>query len=107
MIDISSEDLLSLGEAAKLIPGRPHCTTIWRWSCRGVAGVQLESIKLGRTRYTSREALQRFAARLARADPLQQSPTPSAKKRLRQAEAELDQAGIRADNGGATTGEMG
>jgi hypothetical protein len=66
MINISTETLLNLGQAARLLPpgrqGRPtHPSTILRWITRGVRGCKLEAIRLGGSVYTSREALQRFA----------------------------------------------
>ena len=73
MIDISTEQLLTLPQAARVRPhgrlGRPtHPSTVYRWISRGVRGaagvVQLEGVRLGGSWYTSREALQRFADRL-------------------------------------------
>lgn len=62
MIDIRSEELLSLPEACKRIPGRPHLATIYRWITNGVRGVVLESIAIGGKRFTSVEAIGRFVA---------------------------------------------
>jgi hypothetical protein len=69
MIDINTEHLLTLAQAARLRPagrqGRPtHPSTVYRWISRGLRGHRLESIRLGGTLYTSREALQRFAEQL-------------------------------------------
>jgi hypothetical protein len=66
VIDIATEHLLTLAQAARLCPGgrqgRPtHSSTIYRWTEYGVRGHKLEAIRLGGTLYTSREALQRFA----------------------------------------------
>jgi hypothetical protein len=66
MIDIATEHLIAIGEVPKHIPCRPngkriHISAVYRWVQRGVRGVQLESIRLGGTAYTSTEALQRFA----------------------------------------------
>jgi len=61
-IDISSETLLSLTDAAKTLPGRPHVSSLHRWRLRGVRGVKLETILIGGRRYTTQEALARFAA---------------------------------------------
>ena len=69
MIDPESETLISLTDAAKLSPGRPNVTTVWRWRNRGVRGVKLETGLFGGRRMTSREALARFfAATTAAAD---------------------------------------
>lgn len=67
-----SEDLFSLPEAAKLLPRRrlgrkPHPSCLYRWTTAGFKGVILESVQVGGTRCTSREALDRFFARLSRA----------------------------------------
>jgi len=71
MIDLKSEALLTMAQAARLRPlgrgGRPtHPSTIYRWISRGVRGFRLEGIRLGGTLYTSREALQRFAEKLTK-----------------------------------------
>ncbi|MCC7085498.1 MAG: DUF1580 domain-containing protein, partial [Pirellulales bacterium] len=56
MIDVSRETLCSLPEACRLIPGRPHLATIYRWFRRGVrGGIRLETALVGGRRYTSRE----------------------------------------------------
>jgi hypothetical protein len=69
MIDPSCECLISLGNVPKLCPGRrggkrPHVSCIYRWTTTGCRGVVLESIQVGGTRCTSREALARFFPRL-------------------------------------------
>lgn len=68
-IDPHTETLFSLTEAARLLPKRrggkrPHLSCIYRWTTRGCKGVILESIQIGGTRCTSREALGRFFERL-------------------------------------------
>ena len=57
-----NEDLISLSQAARELPGRPHLSTIWRWTTRGVRGVVLETLVVAGRRFTSHEALQRFVA---------------------------------------------
>lgn len=63
-IDALSEELLTFGQAARRArpngsrPAAP--STIWRWHSKGIAGVRLETVCMGGTRYTSAEALQRF-----------------------------------------------
>lgn len=74
MIDISTERLVTLAQAARIRPpgrrGRPtHPSTVYRWISRGVKGQKLEAVRLGGTLYTSAEALQRFADRLTSAAP--------------------------------------
>jgi hypothetical protein len=69
MIADKTETLISLAEAAKAVPsrraGRPtHISCIYRWTTSGVRGVVLESIQIGGSRFTSREAISRFFAAL-------------------------------------------
>ena len=61
MIEIQTESLLSISDAAKSRPSRPHVSTLWRWINRGVRGVQLETCLIGGRRFTSVEALERFS----------------------------------------------
>ena len=96
---MTNETLLSLPAAARILPGRPHLSTLHRWRLRGVRSVKLETFLIGGRRYTSREALERFIERTtAAANGL--SPPTSARtqsRRLRSiacAENELDDAGI-------------
>ena len=70
---LNDEHLITLGEAAKLAPGRPHTSAIWRWCRKGVkaAGgrrIFLEHSRFGRRVFTTREALERFDRALADAD---------------------------------------
>jgi hypothetical protein len=70
MIDSASETLITLIQAADELPRRrrgpkTHISTLFRWSTAGCRGVVLETIQVGRTRCTSREALQRFFERLS------------------------------------------
>jgi hypothetical protein len=74
MIDIHSEPLLPLSEAASLVPAacrgkKTHLSTVLRWILDGVRGpdgtrVRLEGVRLGRRWMTTRTSLQRFAERL-------------------------------------------
>lgn len=102
MIDIQTEAVFSLTEAAKskCLPRRrkgkrPHVVTLFRWATVGVRGVVLETIQCGGTRCTSVEAIQRFFERCT--DPSRRPPTSTSKSRERQikkAEADLAEAGI-------------
>jgi hypothetical protein len=70
MIDLKTETLLPLSEAAKKIPPnrsgkKVHTSTVLRWILKGVKGVALEGTRLGGRWLTSLEALQRFGDRLA------------------------------------------
>ena len=62
MIDLNSEKLLTLEQAAeKLLVSK---ASLYRWITQGYQGVKLEAIKLGVNWRTSEEALQRFGDRL-------------------------------------------
>lgn len=70
MIDVTNEQLLPIRDVPRQLPARPngkrlHISVVYRWIMRGVRGVVLESVRIGGTTYTSREALQRFADRLS------------------------------------------
>jgi Protein of unknown function (DUF1580) len=70
MIDSASETLISLADAAGELPRRRrgckvHVSCLYRWSTVGCRGIVLETLQVGGTRCTSREALQRFFERLS------------------------------------------
>src|SRR5262245_25709166 len=94
--DVHGESLISLPEACKVIPGRPHLATVYRWFQRGVrGGIKLETALVGGRRFTSREAVQRFVDR--RSGPPAESMaarTPSQRQRAAEkANNELAKAG--------------
>lgn len=70
-IDALNEELLTFGKAARRArpkdspPAAP--STICRWHAKGIAGVRLETLCMGGTRYTSAEALQRFFSAITQA----------------------------------------
>ena len=90
-IELSSETLISLTEATKHLPRRrggkkPHVSCLYRWTKSGCKGVILESIQVGGTRCTSREALARFFDALTFGDS-HNRPIRSTSQRKRAAEA--------------------
>ncbi len=102
-IDSLSERLVSFHEAAKLLPlrrgGRPcNVATLYRWSTAGCKGIVLETIQVGCTKCTSREALDRFFRALTakmNGQPVAPAPAPRAHRAaVRRAERILDKAGI-------------
>ena len=108
-IDVEKEAPLSLSEAAKRVPKvngrRVHASTIYRWCRRGLKGVRLEYVRIGRRMATSAEALKRFFSALAEADgdppahrharASERSPSRAARAReIAQSEAKLDEAGL-------------
>jgi hypothetical protein len=105
VIDTTLETLITFSEATSFAPSRhPGCklstTTIWRWAEHGVRGIKLESVYVGGSRYTSREALARFAAattavRQGGTPAPPPVPVPAHRRRDRErVERALDEAGI-------------
>jgi hypothetical protein len=101
MIDPQTETLISLTAATKHFPARragkkPHVSCIYRWTKDGCRGVKLESVQVGGTRCTSREAIARFIQRLTEgAQGLPHQLTrPQRARLIEQASRELDEAGI-------------
>jgi hypothetical protein len=69
MIDSTTEHLISLADAARMVPcrrggRRTHISTIYRWTTVGIGGIKLESLQCGGGRATSKEAMARFFQRL-------------------------------------------
>jgi len=95
MLDLTNESPLSLTEATKYLPSlggrRLHVSTLWRWARRGCHGVRLEYSRLGHRVVTTKEALSRFAARLAEADAEADAASP------------LEREAVRCQTGGART----
>jgi hypothetical protein len=100
MIDLASETIISLSEVPKHLPAkrgrRFHLATIYRWAQCGLRGVRLETLRLGGSRVTSVEALQRFAERLTNpAAGDADGRTDARRERAAEAvEAQLDRLGI-------------
>ncbi|WP_422927034.1 DUF1580 domain-containing protein [Singulisphaera sp. PoT] len=78
-------------------------STIYRWSTSGCRGVVLETIQIGGSRWSSREALQRFFEELTAARTRAKSPGAQAQqgrstsqrlKALAVADRELDAMGV-------------
>ncbi len=106
-IDITTERLIGLDEAAKLFPGRDggtvHPFTVGLYARRGKLGVRLETLLAGPRRCTSLEAVARFieavtAARDAKSPRPDHAPVAGRTKRdaaraARQAIKELEAAG--------------
>lgn len=94
MIDLTAERLLTLNEAAALLPGRPSIATLWRWRTKGIRGRKLECVVIGGRPYTSLAALQRFGEQRGGAN-FQPIRSPKQRERaIAAAEHELRQAGI-------------
>jgi len=76
----AGEELFTLAEATKVMPRvngrRPAVCTLWRWCRKGLHGVHLEYLRIGRNIVTSRQALLRFFANLAAVDKQQDDGRP-------------------------------
>ena len=55
-----TKTILTLAQAAQLLPHRPNAHTLWRWSSRGLRGVKLKTFKVGRSHCTTAELLTQF-----------------------------------------------
>jgi hypothetical protein len=65
MIDIQTETLITLAQAAAEMPRRRQgkrvsIVTLWRWATQGSRGIFLESLETPSGKVTSKEALARF-----------------------------------------------
>jgi hypothetical protein len=74
MIDLNIEEAITLAAATRLRlvqrnGRRPDVSTLWRWAMRGRRGVRLETIQIGGSRCTSREAILRFFTRISTDKP--------------------------------------
>jgi hypothetical protein len=95
VIDLLNENLLTLAQAAKCLPGRPHLSTLARWARGMKDGRRLATVKIGGRVYTSTESLARFAAaanNLMANVTLEISKSHQAK--LEQLDRELDAEGL-------------
>ena len=99
-IKLESESVIRLTEVPKLLPVGPngrrvHIATLYRWSTGGCRGVRLETVQVGATRCTSREALQRFVDRLTYGSAKTPAKVSAQRQReIDEAEAELEREGI-------------
>ena len=71
-MSVMDEELLTLVEAAKVVPKvdgrRVHVNTLWRWCRKGLRGVRLEHLHIGSRIVTSEEAIRRFLTALTEAE---------------------------------------
>lgn len=89
---VSEVEYITLEEACKIAPGRPHKNTLIRWCDRGYSGIRLKSWRMGRRRFTTRRALDDFLC--ATSGLSKPNPCESISARQRAAEARLDALGI-------------
>ena len=83
-IDLQSEQLIAISEVPRYLPKRngkrTHYQTVFRWVTKGSGGRFLESVRVGKRRFTSLEALHRFvehchpqSSRLARQESIERA----------------------------------
>lgn len=106
MVHLSSEKLISLAKASRLLPRfdgkkHPHPSTLWRWCTRGLDGVKLDHVHVGRRICTSAEALDRFLNRHQRSHGSRAETASTSRSiedrtttRLRDVSDRLNQEGI-------------
>lgn len=98
-IDLTTEELILFSDLPKHLPKQPsgkklHLSAAYRWKNQGICGVRLETIFVAGSRYTTKQALNRFWHRVTAAkDGVTYSPTKSAKKLQKQASDELEKEG--------------
>ena len=98
MIDVTSETLILPTEVTKVLPKqkgkKTNLSTIYRWMQTGVSGVRLEYVCVGGTRFTSKQALNRFFQRITIAKGGSVGPVTVSTSTTMQANKELDAAGF-------------
>lgn len=96
----TAQEMLSLSQAAKMLPGRPHAASLWRWSRLGVTThsgqrVRLRVGRLGRRLYTKVEWIEEFARQCAELDAERwRSEAPPQSAEHKRAMAELQNRGV-------------
>lgn len=88
---ITEAKYITLQEACKRFPSKPHINTVKRWTTKGYDGFILKSCRHGRRRMTSIEWIDEFLAKMNGADVPSSQPTVSHQV----AERDLDALGIR------------
>lgn len=88
MIDLTKEVLITLAQAARLLPKPPSPCTFWRWRTRGINGVRLECLRSGGRWLTTQQSLERFLIAQTQATSMtvpSLQPTSDSSARLRAA----------------------
>lgn len=103
-IDINAEELLELSKVPANLERRTgkrlNVSTVYRWINRGIAGIQLETVLVGGSRFTSAQALNRFFTQstLAKQGKLSKATTEGIRRakdiRQKQVEARAKRLGV-------------
>lgn len=94
IIDIDSETLLTLAEAAKRFPRKLSICTLFRWCKNGVRGAVLSSVVIGGRRFTSLEAIHRFIVATSQRDSARPATEPANANRAKNVAKCLTAKGI-------------
>lgn len=88
MIDIFTDNLIPMKEVPAML-GLVDGSSVDRWWQHGVQGVKLETVKVGKTRYTTKEALAEFCRQRAERKSTATTPalerSPEMTERLKRA----------------------
>lgn len=84
------EKPLTLSEAAKIFPGRPHVNTLRRWHHKGYRGTKLRGFYSGGALCTTEAAIEEFWAALNPSAEQEAVSTPAHEA----AESKLDSLGV-------------
>lgn len=98
MQDILDEQLLSMSEAARVLPGRPNVATLWRWRTVGCRRIKLRTVLVGGRRRVSRRMLAEFiSATTAAADgePIRTETPRQRERAIQRAEQRAKDLGVR------------
>ena len=112
MIDIALETVITLAQAADELPRRRrerkiHLSTLYRWTTCRCRGLLLETLQIGETRCTSREALQRFFERLSTQCRTEPVSMPDSAMRVEPAKRTLAQRERAAAEAGRKLADIG
>jgi hypothetical protein len=100
VIDVTTERLYALNRARRWFPRRrrgkrPALTTLYRWAGVGFHVVVLETVQVGSTRCTSKEACARFVERVSGLTPRPENASvPGGLKSTREVNQALEAAGF-------------
>lgn len=91
-IDAFTDELIAMRHVPEMLTERVHAGTVHNWWRHGIGGVKLETIKIGRKRFTTKAALAEFF-RLRGAD-IPKTPESEAPERSDDMASRLKAAGL-------------
>jgi hypothetical protein len=108
------QNYLSLSEAARIAPGKPHKASIWRWCRKGVKArtgdvVKLRHVRAGGKVFTRADWLEQFLAELVATDqehfdrPAEPQAKPANARHLARREKEIAASKSRLREAGVLT----